>query len=108
MTDVPALAHHEQVPYPADVLVELADLLHRLRDEGTRAKIVYTISAFHNPTGATLSLARATLDRVLLGLTTLEQAAEAGDLTVEGDPEKIRELLGLLDDFEFWFDIVTP
>jgi alkyl sulfatase BDS1-like metallo-beta-lactamase superfamily hydrolase len=57
---------------------------------------------------ATLSLARATLDRVLLGLTTLEQAAEAGDLTVEGDPEKIRELLGLLDDFEFWFDIVTP
>jgi 2-aminoadipate transaminase len=36
----------------------LAELLDRLRREGARVKLVYTISAFHNPTGATLSLAR--------------------------------------------------
>lgn len=36
----------------------LAELLGRLQTEGARIKIVYTISAFHNPTGATLSLER--------------------------------------------------
>ena len=36
----------------------LAELLARLEREGARVKLVYTISAFQNPTGTTLSLAR--------------------------------------------------
>ncbi len=36
----------------------LAELLAALATEGRRVKLIYTISAFHNPTGATLSLAR--------------------------------------------------
>jgi alkyl sulfatase BDS1-like metallo-beta-lactamase superfamily hydrolase len=31
-----------------------------------------------------------------------------GDLRIEGDPAALLAVLGLLDDFPFWFDIVTP
>ncbi len=36
----------------------LDELLTRLKGEGKTVKLIYTISAFHNPTGVTLSLAR--------------------------------------------------
>ncbi len=31
-----------------------------------------------------------------------------GDLRIEGDPSALSAAFGLLDDFPFWFDIVTP
>ena len=37
---------------------ELDELLTRLADEGKTTRLIYTISAFHNPTGVTLSAAR--------------------------------------------------
>jgi alkyl sulfatase BDS1-like metallo-beta-lactamase superfamily hydrolase len=56
----------------------------------------------------TLTLDRATLDEIMLGLKTLDGEIEAGDVTVEGNLDRFKELLGLLDAFEFWFAIVTP
>ncbi|MCB1645774.1 MAG: PLP-dependent aminotransferase family protein [Pseudomonadales bacterium] len=37
---------------------KLDQLLTQLADEGKRVRLIYTISAFHNPTGVTLSLQR--------------------------------------------------
>ena len=31
-----------------------------------------------------------------------------GAVDIEGDQSELSLLIGLLDDFEFWFDIVTP
>ena len=42
------------------------------------------------------------------GAAAVQQAVQAGQVTMEGDPGKLAELVGLLDEFEFWFDIVTP
>jgi alkyl sulfatase BDS1-like metallo-beta-lactamase superfamily hydrolase len=56
---------------------------------------------------ATITMDRATLDEIMLGQKTLDAGIEAGDVTVDGDPAKLKELLSLLDSFEFWFDIVT-
>jgi 2-aminoadipate transaminase len=55
-----ALARIELVPMDEEGLDTgaLAELLERLAREGANVKLVYTISAFHNPTGTTLSLAR--------------------------------------------------
>jgi 2-aminoadipate transaminase len=55
-----ALARIELVPMDAQGLDTdaLAQLLERLKTEGANVKLVYTISAFHNPTGITLSLPR--------------------------------------------------
>jgi alkyl sulfatase BDS1-like metallo-beta-lactamase superfamily hydrolase len=30
------------------------------------------------------------------------------DARVDGDPQPLHELIDLLDNFEFWFNIVTP
>ncbi|MBW2282885.1 MAG: PLP-dependent aminotransferase family protein [Deltaproteobacteria bacterium] len=67
----------------------LAERLDRLRSEGARVKLVYTISAFHNPSGRTLSLAR----RVAL----LELAARHDLLVL--DDEAYRGL---------WYDEPAP
>ena len=57
---------------------------------------------------ATMTLTKATLERVQLGEVTLEDAIEAGDVKVDGREEAIGELFGMLDTFDFWFNIVTP
>ena len=67
----------------------LESLLNELAREGKRVKLVYTISAFQNPSGATLAEARR--ERVL------ELACKAGAMVL--DDEAYREL---------WFDEPPP
>jgi 2-aminoadipate transaminase len=55
----------------------LAPVLARLAAEGRRAKLVYTIANYHNPTGATLSLPRRH--------RLLRLAAEHGALVMDDD-----------------------
>lgn len=57
---------------------------------------------------ASLSLARTTLNEILLGTTSFEQEIASGKVRLAGRGEKLGELMGLLDTFEFWFNIVTP
>jgi alkyl sulfatase BDS1-like metallo-beta-lactamase superfamily hydrolase len=57
---------------------------------------------------ATITLARDTLNGIVLQETTLEDAVAAGDVIIEGDQAKLGELVSYLDSFEFWFNIVTP
>lgn len=57
---------------------------------------------------ATLSLSRDVLNDVVLQKTTLDNAIQAGSVKVNGSQAKVKELLSYLDNFEFWFNIVTP
>ena len=57
---------------------------------------------------ATITLDRASLDAIMLGETTLDQAVADGKVKVTGDSAKLGELTAMLDTFEFWFNIVTP
>jgi alkyl sulfatase BDS1-like metallo-beta-lactamase superfamily hydrolase len=56
----------------------------------------------------TLTLSRATLNDVMLGATTFPDAIAAGAVGITGNPDKLRELMSLMDTFEFWFNIVEP
>jgi linear primary-alkylsulfatase len=63
----------------------------------------------HEPAAdAALLLDREALDRLLLKTADVAALAESGRLRVEGDGEKIGELLGLLDEPDPGFPIVTP
>ena len=62
----------------------------------------------HADADAGFTMQRKTLDLIMLQQTTLAAAAEAGEVQVEGNPQKFAELMGLMDTFEFWFNIVTP
>jgi alkyl sulfatase BDS1-like metallo-beta-lactamase superfamily hydrolase len=57
---------------------------------------------------ATLVIKRAALNEMLSGSAELQALAEAGDLRVEGDAIKLGELLGLLEEPDPAFPIVTP
>jgi len=57
---------------------------------------------------ATVTLSKAALDAVQLKEKTLQAAIEAGDIKIDGKREALAELLGLLDTFPAWFNIVTP
>ena len=63
----------------------------------------------HEPAAqATLLLDRAALDELLLKTADIAALAESGRLRVEGEGEKLGELLGLLDEPDPGFPIVTP
>ena len=56
----------------------------------------------------TFTLARATLDAITLGQTSFDKEVAAGTIKVEGNGQKLAELMGLLDTFDPTFAVVTP
>jgi linear primary-alkylsulfatase len=63
----------------------------------------------HDPAAeATLVVERDALDQLLLKTVDIAALAETGRLRVEGDATKLGELLGLLDEPDPGFAIVTP
>ena len=57
---------------------------------------------------ATITLERSHLNGVILGTAPLTDQIADGRAQIDGDPKALQELIDLLDDFEFWFNIVTP
>ena len=57
---------------------------------------------------ATLTLARATLDQILMRKTTFPEAVQKGLVKIDGQPMKLLELFGLMENFNPMFEIVTP
>lgn len=68
----------------------------------------YTLGKQVDHADATVTIDRAVLDSINLGQTTIADAMQSGDVTVDGDADRFMEFLGLLDRFELWFNIVTP
>jgi alkyl sulfatase BDS1-like metallo-beta-lactamase superfamily hydrolase len=62
---------------------------------------------FDSPT-ATISCPRSAIDAVILGQATFTAQMESGAIDVDGEPGAFTAFLDLLDDFELWFNIVTP
>ncbi|WP_305955353.1 alkyl/aryl-sulfatase [Pseudomonas sp. H9] len=57
---------------------------------------------------ATVTLTRDTLNKIVLQETSLKDALDKGDIKIDGTQGKLEELVSYLDNFEFWFNIVTP
>ncbi|GCE07641.1 alkyl/aryl-sulfatase [Dictyobacter aurantiacus] len=57
---------------------------------------------------ATLTLSRAILDAINLGATTFENEIAFNAIQIQGDKNKVLELLSLMDTFEPTFNVVTP
>ena len=68
----------------------------------------YTIGKQAEDADATVTIDRALLDRINLGQTTIMEAMQDGNVTVDGNPLKLVEFLGLIDRFDPWFNVVTP
>lgn len=57
---------------------------------------------------ASITLNRATLNKIILKEESLKQAEEKGEVQITGNHAKLDEFFGYLDSFDFWFNIVTP
>jgi alkyl sulfatase BDS1-like metallo-beta-lactamase superfamily hydrolase len=57
---------------------------------------------------ATVTLARETLNQIVLKQATLKNAIASGGVKIAGSEAKLDEMLSYLDSFDFWFNIVTP
>ena len=68
----------------------------------------HTPNSEANNADATINLSRDTLNRIILKEETLQQAKDKGDVKITGDAGKLDEVLGYMDKFNFWFNIVTP
>ncbi|WP_024554686.1 alkyl/aryl-sulfatase [Franconibacter helveticus 513] len=68
----------------------------------------HTADAQAQNADATITLNRDTLNKIILKEVTLKQAQESGDVKITGDGAKLDAMLGYMDKFEFWFNIVTP
>ncbi|WP_343574489.1 alkyl sulfatase dimerization domain-containing protein [Pseudomonas sp.] len=58
--------------------------------------------------GQTVTIDRADLNRLLLKEVSPVRLVFEGKLKSSGNPLLLAKLFGMLDDFDFWFDIVTP
>jgi alkyl sulfatase BDS1-like metallo-beta-lactamase superfamily hydrolase len=56
---------------------------------------------------ASIVTTREALNDVMLGASTMEKQVVEGKSKLSGDPKKLAEFVGLLDNFPFWFNIVT-
>jgi len=57
---------------------------------------------------AVVRLTRPVLNQIIAGVATFDQKVAAGDIKIAGRAGAVSELLALMDDFAFWFNIVTP
>jgi alkyl sulfatase BDS1-like metallo-beta-lactamase superfamily hydrolase len=57
---------------------------------------------------ATVTLSRDTLNKIILHEVKMDDAIASKDVKVDGNGDKLKELVSYLDNFEFWFNIVTP
>ncbi|MFP3588647.1 alkyl sulfatase dimerization domain-containing protein [Paraburkholderia sp. SIMBA_055] len=56
----------------------------------------------------TVTLNRRTLDDIALGKIKLGNLAESGQVKIDGDSAKFKDMLGNFDKFDFWFTIAEP
>lgn len=68
----------------------------------------HTANAEAKDADATITLSRDALNRIVLKEQTLKEEQDKGDVKITGDSQKLNELLGYMDKFDFWFNIVTP
>jgi alkyl sulfatase BDS1-like metallo-beta-lactamase superfamily hydrolase len=57
---------------------------------------------------ARVTIARADLDAVILGAAPLTDQIADGRAKIGGDERALHDFVSPLDEFEFWFNIVTP
>jgi alkyl sulfatase BDS1-like metallo-beta-lactamase superfamily hydrolase len=60
-----------------------------------------------NNADCTVTLTRATLNDIILGQAKMAEKITSGDVKVSGNEKALQEVLGSLDTFELWFNVIT-
>jgi alkyl sulfatase BDS1-like metallo-beta-lactamase superfamily hydrolase len=83
-------------------------------DTGERFAVSVENAVLHHKAGAgadgasAITLTRAALVGLVLRETGLDDAIEAGSLQVAEGRGTFGDFIGLLDQFDFWFELIAP
>jgi alkyl sulfatase BDS1-like metallo-beta-lactamase superfamily hydrolase len=76
---------------------------------GLENSALHHVPGRHAPDAqVTVTLAKTTLGRIIMGVTTFPDQVAEGAVELAGDVNALVELFGCLDRFPTWFPIVTP
>jgi alkyl sulfatase BDS1-like metallo-beta-lactamase superfamily hydrolase len=87
---------------------DFTDLKQKYSVEMENGVLNHTEGVAAKDADATVTLTRDTLNKIVLKETSLKDALASGDIKVDGTQGKLEELVSYMDDFDFWFNIVTP
>lgn len=68
----------------------------------------YTKGQTSNSADASVTMTREDLNNIMLGTTNMQKLIMSGTAKVDGNSQQLGEFLTWLDNFDFWFNIVTP
>jgi len=88
--------------------LDFTDLKKKYALEMENGVLNHTEGRVLNNADTSLTLTRDTINKILLKETTLKDEVTSGAVKVQGDQGKLDELVSYLDNFDFWFPIVTP
>jgi len=86
----------------------------QIADTGQKAYLFLSGGALHHRMDTvkegvpTLSITRAGLDALNTQQTTVAQLRKSGDVKLSGNPLKIKALFDLVEEPEYWFEIIRP
>ncbi|WP_416050671.1 alkyl/aryl-sulfatase [Cupriavidus basilensis] len=84
------------------------DLQERYAMTLRNSALTYLANAQSTQATATITLDKATLDRISLKQLTLPDAIRDGSIRIDGNPQAVASLFAMLDTFDGYFSIVTP
>ena len=87
--------------------IEFPDLKENYGLTLENAVLNYNKKEVASPT-ATLVLNKSTLNDIQNGVITFDQAISNGSLKITGNSAAFKDLLGMMDTFPFFFNIITP
>ncbi|ABF09028.1 linear primary-alkylsulfatase [Cupriavidus metallidurans] len=87
---------------------QFTDLNQRYAMTLRNSALTYVADAQHAQPTATVTLTKATLDKISLKQLTLPQAMQSGAIRIDGNPQAVAGLFAMLDTFDPAFNIVTP
>lgn len=93
---------------PLTIDLELTDTGERAVIELTNGSLNHSLGRAADNPDATLKMTKEAFAVVFLGEKTPAQLVEAGALDASPDTSALDTLLGLLDTFDVWFNIVEP
>jgi alkyl sulfatase BDS1-like metallo-beta-lactamase superfamily hydrolase len=101
------LRHADAADLRTTIELVLSDVEERYVLELSNGVLHHRPWAGRTEVDATVTLPRSRLNR-LLGEVDADDLLTGDDVEVTGDTTAFRTMLGMLDGFAFWFDIVTP
>lgn len=88
---------------------EVQDTKDKYAVELENSVLIYTKDKTYQNPDATITLStKAPFNEVIAGYAKLDEQVKSGQIKISGNQSKVEELMGMMDNFKYMFNIMTP